>query len=85
MTSYLGRWGRTRGVGRSAVHSPGGFNGSPDCQPVVNGNNDGVLEELGGHHQEDHEEAPRGHVAPAHLGSRRDLNIGHRRTDAANH
>lgn len=39
----------------------------PDSQPVVDGNNDGVFEEFGGDHQEDHEEATRGQVTPAHL------------------
>lgn len=37
------------------------------CQRVVDGNDDRVFEKLGENHQEDHEEATGGQVAPAHL------------------
>lgn len=37
------------------------------CQTVVDGNDDRVFEKLGENHQEDHEEATGGQVAPAHL------------------
>ena len=51
----------------SGSHALIGFGGGPDSQPVVDGNDDGVLEKFRGHHQEDHEEATRGQVTPAHL------------------
>lgn len=44
-----------------------GFEESPVGQTVVNGNDDRVFEKFGGNHQQDHEEAPRGQVSPAHL------------------
>lgn len=44
-----------------------GFEEGPVCQAVVDGNDDRVFEKLGENHQEDHEEAAGGQVAPAHL------------------
>lgn len=44
-----------------------GFGRCPESQPVVDGHDDRVLEEFGRHHHEDHEEAARRQVTPAHL------------------
>lgn len=44
--------------------------GSPESQTVINGNDDRVLQQLGGNHEEDHEEASRGEVAAAQLETR---------------
>lgn len=44
-----------------------GFEEGPVCQTVVDGNDDRVFEKLGENHQEEHEEATGGQVAPAHL------------------
>lgn len=61
--SLLSAAGGERGVGQTLI----GLGGRPEGQPVVDGNDDGVFEELGRHHEEDHEETTGGHVAPAHL------------------
>jgi len=69
-SSYLDLWSQC-GVAIKCSDALTGFGGSPDRQPVVNGNNDRVLEKHRGHHEEDHEEPARGQVAPAHLRRRR--------------
>ena len=51
----------------SCVIAPIGFGGGPEGQPVIDGNDDRVFEEFRGNHHEDHEEATRGQVTPAHL------------------
>ena len=52
---------------RSGYQALIGFGGGPHSQPVVDGNDDGVFEKFRGHHHEDHEEATRRQVTPAHL------------------
>lgn len=55
------------GIARLILCTVVGFEEGPVCQTVVDGDDDRVFEKLGENHQEDHEEATGGQVAPAHL------------------
>lgn len=67
----VGRAGSIQHVGSTLV----GLGGRPVSQPVVDGDNDGVFEEFGRHHEENQEEAARRQVTPAHL-TQRDVQNG---------